>query len=175
MIFHSIANIFPRILYVIPTNSHTTWHYLSNLKCKKMSLHLPSLTIEQDCWLWSYWSSQWGGNGSVENGLNAKCYYINTILQTEGKRSPYLKATPTQKVLVAWYTASTAIWEVLTGRCHMVLLIGNINLSTSMQPQKFSCKCPFCTLTTKAFPLESFAIYDNMSNSFFNLLFYYNV
>jgi len=74
--------------YVIPFNSHTTWHYSSILKCKKIGLYLLSLNIEQDCWSWSYWSSQWGGNGSVENGLNVKHYYINTIpLNSEQKSS----------------------------------------------------------------------------------------
>jgi len=32
-----------------------------------------------------------------------------------------------------------------------------------MQLQKFSHECPFCTLTTKVFPLESFAIYGRSS------------
>jgi len=91
--------------YVIPFNSYTTWRYLSILKYKEISFYLLSLNIEQDSWSWSYWSSQWEGKGSVENGLNTKRYYINTIPQTEGKHSPYLKATPTQKALVAQYTA----------------------------------------------------------------------
>ena len=34
--------------------------------------------------------------------------------------------------------------------------------STSMQAQKFSCKCgKFCTPAVKVFPLEGFAIYSN--------------
>jgi len=56
--------------YLIPFNLHTTWHYLSILKCKKIGLYLLSLNIEHDC-SWSYWSSQWGGKGSDENRLNA--------------------------------------------------------------------------------------------------------
>jgi len=113
--FFTQLQIYPRELfeYVIPFKLHTTWHYSSILKCKKIGLYIPSLNIEQDCWSWSYWSSQWGGNGSVENVLNVKHYYINTIPiaipWTEGKPSPYLspylKATPTQKALVARYAA----------------------------------------------------------------------
>jgi len=41
----------------------------------------------------SYWSSQWGGNVSVENRVNMEHYYINSIPQTDGKCSPHLKAT----------------------------------------------------------------------------------
>jgi len=94
--FFTQLRIYSRELfeYIIPFNLLTTWHYSSILKCKKIGFYLLSLNIEQDCWLWIYWSSQWGGNCSVENGLNAKGYYINTIPWTEGKPSPYQKATP---------------------------------------------------------------------------------
>jgi len=55
-----------------------------------------------------------------------------------------------------------AIWEVPTVGCHVALSIG-----TSMQPQKFSCECLFCTKTAKVFPLESFAVYG--ISSIYNL------
>jgi len=38
---------------------------------------------------------------------------------------------------------SSAIQEVPTGQCHMTLLISNINISTSMQPQKFPMNAHF--------------------------------
>jgi len=96
--------------------------YLSILKCKKIGLYLLSPNIEQDCWLWSYRSSQWGGNGSVENGLNMKCCYINTIPQTEGKRSPYLKCnTYSEGISCAISCSPAAIQEVPTGQsCGLV-------------------------------------------------------
>jgi len=86
MIFHSITNIYSRALfkYVIPFNSHTTWHYSSILKCKKIDLYLLSL---HEHWArllimellkqlmrrkWQYWKQ-------VSKGQNTKHYYINTI------------------------------------------------------------------------------------------------
>jgi len=144
--------------YVIPFNLHTTWCNLSILKCKKIGLYLLFLNIEQGCWSWSCWSSQWGGNGSVENGLNVKCYYINTISQTEGKCSPYLKGnTYSEGISCVIRCSLTAIQEIPIGQCHMTLSISSISIG--MQLWKFSCECPFCSLTAKVFPLKSFAIY----------------
>jgi len=57
-----------------------------------------------------------------------------------------------------------AILEVAvpTGWYHVALSIGNININTSLQLQKFSRECPFCTLTAKIFLLESFAVYGTV-------------
>jgi len=146
--------------YVIPLNSLTTWRYSSILKCKKIGLYLISLNIKQDCWLWSYWSSQWGGNGSVENRLNLKRYYIYTIPQTEGKHSPHLNwgNTHSEGISCAIRCSLAAIQKCqqvgVTWPCQSAISIW----STNMQPQKFSHECPFCTLTVKVFPLKSFAI-----------------
>jgi len=90
--------------------------------------YLLSLNIKQDYWSWSYWSSRCGGNCSVENWLNTKHYYINTIPKQKASILHIYKGnTYSEGISCMIHCSPAAMQEVPTGWCHMALLIGNIS------------------------------------------------
>jgi len=131
------------------------------LKCKKIGLYLLSLNLTlniSDCWSWSYWSSQWGGNGSVENHWkwtkHEALLYEHYPPNRRQAFSISKANTYSEGISCAICCSLAAIQEVPTGQCHVALLISNISIDciSSRHWRIYNLWYQYKHVTVKVFP-----------------------